>query len=53
MDWWDNKEKEIAKLLEILEEKKATYDDHVVVKKVEEPEIEPEPQVNEEKIRMT
>lgn len=30
MDWWDNRDKEIARLLEILEEKKASFDGPVV-----------------------
>lgn len=30
MDWWDNKDKEIARLLEILEEKKFNYDGPVI-----------------------
>lgn len=49
MDWWDNKDKEIARLLEILEEKKSKYI-KPTVEHIEESEVadDSEVSVNEE-----
>lgn len=36
MDWWDNKDKEISRLLDILEKKKTEYDGPIITTQVEE-----------------
>ncbi|MDD3417729.1 MAG: DUF3320 domain-containing protein [Lachnospiraceae bacterium] len=44
MDWWDNKDKEISKLLAILEDKKANYDGDIVDTSAEETTVERVPE---------